>query len=138
MAATPNFASTPTVSGALLTTAITGTRAAPGSNTATVFSPSGSIGAEIERIVIQPVATTVSGSVLLWRYNTATSGYFLYNEVQLPIQTASTGQALPGQTLEAVDNPNLFPIALPAGWALVAGLSITQTGVIVQVEGGSY
>jgi hypothetical protein len=119
---------------ALLTAANSGSRAAPAAGT-TIFTP-GASGAEIERIVIQPVATTIAGTVQIYRVISGT--YYLYAEVQLPIQTAATGTAIANQTLEAVDNPNLFPIAMPTGSTLYGVLSVAQTGVVVQVEGGSY
>lgn len=134
MASSPNYASTPTVGAAVLTTANGGSRTAP-TNGTTIFSP-GTSGGQIERIVIQPVATTVAGTVQIYRYNG--SAYYLYTEVQLQTQTAAAATAISSQTLEAVDYPNLFPIAMPTGWSLYAALSTAQAGVGIQVEGGSY
>lgn len=134
MASTPNYASTPTVGAAILTTANGGSRAAP-TNGQTIFTP-GANGGQVERIVIQPVATTVAGTLQIYRV--IGGSYFLYAEAQLQVQTASAAAAVPQQTLEAVDNPNLFPIAMPAASTLYAVLSVAQTGVAVQAEGGSY
>ena len=134
MSTTPNYASTPDAGAALLTTANTGTRAAPVGDSV-IFTP-GASGGQVERITVEPVATTVAGTVQVFR-NIGASKY-LYAEIQLQIQTASTGMAITPQTLEAVNYPNLFPIILPAGATLSAALSVAQTGVVVQAEGGSY
>lgn len=134
MAAVPNYASTPTVGAAVLTLANGGTKAAP-TNAAAVFTP-GANGAEIERIVIESVGSVVAGTVQFYRL--ISSVYYLYTEVQLNVVTAAANVAAVPQTFEAVDNPNWFPIAMPAGSVLYAVLSAAQTGIVVQVEGGSY
>ena len=134
MSASANYASTPTVGAALLTATNTGSRAAP-TGDSVIFAP-GASGGQIERITIEPVATTVAGTVQIFR--TAGGTKYLYTEVQLQVQTAATGTAIIPQTLEAVDYPNLFPIILSAGETLSAALSVAQTGVVVQAEGGSY
>lgn len=134
MSASANYASTPTVGAALLTTANTGTRAAPAGDSV-IFTP-GASGGQVERITIEPVATTVAGTVQIIRSVGGTK--YLYTEIQLQVQTAATGSAIIPQTLEAVDYPNLFPIILTAGETLSAVLSVAQTGVVVQAEGGSY
>lgn len=133
MASSPNYASIPTVGAAMLTTGDT-SRTAP-STVGTIFAP-GDTGGAVERIVIQPVATTTASVVRIFRYDG--SAYHLYVEVALPAQTASGSTPLLGITLEAVDNPNLFPIAIPANWSLRATVNDTQTGVQVQAEGGAY
>lgn len=134
MAISPNYASTPTVGAAVLTSLMGGTRAAP-TGGATIFTP-GASGGEIERIVIAPNATTIAGTLLIYRVISAV--YYLYAEIQLTVQTIAAGTASSIQTLEAVDNPNMFPIAMPTGSTLYGVLSVAQTGVAVQVEGGSY
>ncbi|GIL41414.1 hypothetical protein [Roseiterribacter gracilis] len=133
MATSPNYAATPTVGAAMLTTGDT-SRTAP-SNVGTIFTP-GSLGGSVERIVIQPVATTTASTVRIFRYDG--SAYHLYAEVALPALTATGSAPVPNQTLEAVDTPNLMPIAIPANWSLRATVNDTQTGVQIQAEGGSY
>ena len=134
MSASANYASTPTVGAALLTAANTGSRSAPVGDSV-IFTP-GANGAQIERIMLVPVAATVSGTVQIIR--TVGGTKYLYTEVQLQIQPATLGLAIIPQTLEAVDYPNLFPIILAAGETLSAVLSVAQTGLVVQAEGGSY
>jgi hypothetical protein len=134
MASTPNYASTPTVGAAILTAANGGSRAAP-SGGLTIFS-GGTNGGQVERIVIEPVATSTAATVQIYRFNG--SNYYLYVEVALNAQTASASAPMVPQTLEAVDNPNLFPIAIPANWSLYAVLSAAQAGISIQAEGGTY
>jgi hypothetical protein len=134
MATSPNYASTPTVGAAVLTSINGGTRAAP-SGGDTIFTP-GASGGEVERIVVSANATTVAGTLLIYRV--ISSVYYLYYELQLTVQTVTAGTSSLVQLLEAVDNPNLFPIAMPTGSTLYGVLSVAQTGIVVQAEGGSY
>jgi hypothetical protein len=135
MSNAPGFASVPTAGAQILSSANGGSRTSP-TNTKTIFSPSGSAGGLIERIVIEPVGTTVAGTVQIYRYDG--TNYWFYTEIQLQVQTSSTGTAVIPQTVEAVDNPNLMPITIPPTWTLVAALSVAQSpGVCVQAEGGS-
>lgn len=132
MSASINYASTPVVGGGVLTTGDT-SRTAP-TTTTTIFTSTN--GGQVERITITPVATTVSSVVRIFRYDG--TNYHLYTEVQIAAQTLAAGTAVVPQTLEAVDNPNLFPIIIPAGWSLRATVNDTQTGIQVQAEGGGY
>lgn len=135
MAASANYAATPTVGAATLTTGDT-SRSAP-ATVGTIFSP-GATGGEVERVVIQPLGITVPSTVRIFRYDGTT--YHLYAEVQLQVVPTAPGNvAISPQTLEAVNYPNLFPIAIPANWSLRATVNDTQAaGVKVQAEGGAY
>lgn len=133
MGITPNFAATPTVGAALLTTGDT-SRTAP-TTTGTIFAP-GAGGGTVERIVIQPVATTVASVIRFFRYDG--TNYHLYTEVTLDAQTLSGGIVAAQRTLQAVDNPGIFPICIPANWSLRVTVNDTQTGVKVQAEGGAF
>jgi len=132
MATTINYASTPVVGGGVLTTGDT-SRTAP-TTTTTIFTSTN--GGQVERITITPVATTVSSVIRIFRYDG--TNYHLYTEVPVVAQTVTTGAAVVPQTLEAVDNPNLFPILIPAGWSLRATVNDAQTGIQIQAEGGGY
>lgn len=134
MSNTPGFASVPTVGAKVLTAANGGSRAAP-TNVQTIFQPSGSAGGIVERITVIPTATTIAGTVQIYRYDG--TNYWFYDEIQIQVVTVATGTALIPQTVEAVNNPNLVPIMIPPTWNLVATLSVAQTGVCVQAEGGS-
>jgi hypothetical protein len=127
-----NYASIPVVAGGVLTTGDT-SRTAP-TTTTTIFNSSN--GGQVERITITPVATTIASVVRIFRYDG--TAYHLYTEVQIGAQTLVAGTAVVPQTLEAVDNPNLFPILIPVGWSLRATVNDTQTGIQVQAEGGGY
>lgn len=133
MSSSPNYASTPIVGAALLTTG-DASRTAP-AIASELFNP-GANGGACERIVIEPVATTVASVIRIFRHDGMT--YHLYTEVQLQVQTAAGSTAIAPQTLQAVDYPQLFPIAVPAGWTLKCSVNDTQAGVKVQAEGGGY
>lgn len=131
MSASQNFMSVLTVGAATLTTG-DNSRTAP-TVTGTIFAPAS--GGLCERIVIEPLATTVASVVRIFRKD-GSGGLHLYTEVALPQQTISAGGAVIPQTLQAVDFPQLFPITVPSGWSIVATVNDTQTGVKVQAEGG--
>ena len=132
MATTINYASTATVGAALLTTGDT-SRTAP-TTIGTIFSAAS--GGQVERIVVTPVATTVTSVVRIFRYDGTT--YNLYVEIPISAQTLSGSSAVTTITLEAVTTPSLFPILVPAGWSLRATVNDTQAGIKVQAEGGAY
>lgn len=122
MAATPNYASTPTVGAANLQIGDS-SRIAPVSS-ATIF-PSSASGGQVERIVLTPLGSLTSTVVRLFRYDG--SAYHQYgDEIQINALTAANGSANLSTKLEAVDNPNLFPIAIPANWSLRASINDTQ------------
>jgi len=134
MSASPNYASTPTVGAALLTTADT-SRTAPTSGGSAVFSP-GASGGLCERVVIMPLATVTATVLRLFRYDGTTA--HLYAEVTMPALIVAAGTKVPGTVLSAVSNPELFPIAIPANWSLRATINDVQTGIKVQAEGGAF
>ena len=137
MSTTPNYASKPTVGAATLTTGDT-SRSAP-ATAGTIFTPdaTNALGAQVERITIEPLGTTTATVVRIFRHDG--SAYHLYTEVQLQVQTAAGGTAIIPQTLEAVNYPNLFPILVPPNWTLKASVNDTQAaGVKLIAEGGSY
>jgi hypothetical protein len=136
MATNPNYASTPTVGAAVLTAANTGTRAAP-TGGATIFTP-GASGAQIERITVNVNGTIATPTTLLI-YRVIGGVSFLYTELQVTQTTVAAGTAVTSQTIEAVDNPGLMPIAMAPGSTLLGVLSVAAAGgVVVQVEGGSF
>lgn len=136
MASSPNYASTPAVGQAVLTAANSGTRAAPAGG-ATIFTP-GASGAQVERITVNYNGTLAVANTLLI-YRVIAGVYYLYTELQLAKPAVAAGTAVASQTIEAVNNPNLMPIAMPAGSTLYGVLSVAAAnGVVVQVEGGSF
>lgn len=122
MATVPNYASTPTVGAASLQIGDT-SRSSPAS-AVTIF-PSSTNGGQVERIVLTPQGNITSSVVRLFRFDG--TNYHLYgDEIQLSSLSVSSGMANLSTKLEAVDNPNMFPIAIPANWSLRATINDTQ------------
>jgi hypothetical protein len=122
MASNPNYASTPTVGAATLSLGDS-SRTAPVS-AGTIF-PSSTLGGQVERIVITPLGSLTATVLRLFRFDG--SAYHQYGD-EIPISSlnAANGTANLSIKLEAVDNPNVFPIAIPANWSLRATLNDTQ------------
>lgn len=122
MATSPNYASTPTVGAAQLSIGDS-SRVSP-VNAATIF-PANANGGQVERIVLTPLGTLTATVLRLFRYDGA--AYHQYgDEIAFTAVNASNSQANQSIKLEAVDNPNLFPIAIPANWSLRATINDTQ------------
>lgn len=144
MSANINYASTVLSGNATVVTADT-SRTAPTTFVKLIESSGGTggtanaaSGAQIERIVLTPVGTTIQSVIRLFLYDG--TNYHLRYELQLSPQTVSGTVAVASQTFEAVDNPNMFPMLLPAGWALRATINDTQSGggVNISAEGGGF
>ena len=133
MSTSAQYASTPKIGSALLTTADTSLTAP--TTVGTVFT-AGASGSRIDYIDIQGVATTVAGLINLFIFDG--TDYFLYTQVPiLPITSSTTVPAF--QTaISSNTNANILPINLPTGYSLRATASVAQTGVRVTASGGDY
>ena len=94
----------------------------------TIFTPINAsavnAGGQVERITIEPLGNTVATTLRILRNNGTTKD--LYTEVNIPATTTTPGTPIVPITLEAVDNPNLFPILIPAGGSLQASINDLQ------------
>jgi hypothetical protein len=133
MSTSAQYASTPKIGSALLTTADTSLTAP--TTVGTVFT-AGSSGSRIDYIDIQGVATTVAGLINLFIYDGTT--YFLYAQVPVIALTSSTTAVAFAATISSNTNPNILPINLPTGYSLRATTTVTQTGIRVNALGGDY
>jgi hypothetical protein len=133
MSTSAQYASTPKIGSALLTTADTSLTAP--STVGTVFT-AGSSGSRIDYIEVQGVATTVASNVNLFIYDGST--YILYAQVPVFAITSSTTAVAFQALISSNTQPNLLPINLPTGYSLRATTSVTQTGVRVTASGGDY
>jgi len=133
MATSAQYAATPKIGSALLTTADTSLTAP--STVGTVFT-AGSSGSRIDYIDIQGVATTVAGLVNLFIFDG--TNYFLYVQVPVIAITSSTTAVAFNATLSSNGNANILPINLPTGYSLRATTSVAQTGIRVTAQGGDY
>jgi hypothetical protein len=133
MSTSAQYASTPKIGSALLTTADTSLTAP--TTVGTVFT-AGASGSRIDYIDVQGVATTVASLVNIFIFDG--TNYFLY--VQIPVQaiTSSTTAVAFQTMISSNTNANILPINLPTGYSVRATTSVTQTGVRVIALGGDY
>ena len=133
MATSAQYASTPRVGSALLTTADTSLTAP--TTVGTVLT-AGASGTRIDYIDIQGVATSVAGIINLFIYDGTT--YFLWTQVPVQAVTSSTTAVAFQAPLSSNGNSNIMPLTLPTGHSLRATTSIAQTGVRVTALGGDF
>jgi hypothetical protein len=133
MSATAQYASTPKVGSATLTTADTSLTAP--TTVGTIVS-AGASGTRIDYIEVQGVATTVAGLVNLFIYDG--TNYILWQQVPLIAITSSTTVPAFVANLSSNGNSNVMPLTLPTGYSLRATTSVAQTGVRVTAYGGDF
>lgn len=133
MAATAQYASTPKIGSANLTTADTSLTAP--TTVGTVLT-AGASGTRIDYIDIQGVATTVAGLINLFIYDG--TNYILFTQVPVIAVTSSTTAPAFQATLSSNVNANLLPLILPTGYSLRATTSVAQTGIRVTALGGDF
>ena len=133
MSTSAQYASTPKIGSALLTTADTSLTAP--TTVGTVFT-AGASGSRIDYIDIQGVATTVASLVNIFIFDG--TNYFLYTQIPVQAVTSSTTAPAFQTMISSNTNANILPINLPTGYSVRATTSITQTGVRVIALGGDY
>jgi hypothetical protein len=133
MATSAQYASTPKIGSALLTTADTSLTAP--TTVGTVFT-AGASGSRIDYIDVQGVATTSAGLINIFIFDG--TNYFLY--VQVPVQAVTSSTTSPAFTsvISSNTNANILPINLPTGYSVRATTSVAQTGIRVTALGGDY
>ena len=133
MAVSAQYASTPKIGSALLTTADTSLTAPAVFGTVLTAGASGS---RIDYIEIQGVATTIAGLINLFIFDGTT--YLLWQ--QIPVQAITSGTTSPAFTvnLSSNTNANIMPLNLPTGFSLRATTTTAQTGVRVIAYGGDF
>ena len=133
MSTSAQYASTPKVGSATLTTADTSLTAP--STVGTVLT-AGSSGTRIDYIEIIGTATTVAGLINLFIYDG--SNYILWQQVPVVAITSSTTAPAFAATLSSNVNANVMPLTLPTGYSLRATTSVSQTGIRVTAYGGDF
>ena len=133
MSTSAQYASTPKVGSATLTTADTSLTAP---TTVGTIVTAGASGTRIDYIDIQGVATTVASLVNLFIYDG--TNYILWNQVPVVAVTSSTTVPAFAAYLSSNGNSNIMPLTLPTGYSLRATTSVTQTGVRVTAFGGDF
>lgn len=133
MSTTAQYASTPKIGSALLTTADTSLTAP---TTVGIAFTAGASGSRIDYIDIQGVATTNAGLVNIFIYDGST--YFLYTQIPIVAITSSTTAAAFQATISSNTTPNILPINLPTGYSLRVTTTVAQSGIRVIASGGDY
>lgn len=133
MSTTAQYASTPKVGSATLTTADTSLTAP--TTVGTVVN-AGASGTRIDYIEVMGVATTVASLVNLFIYDG--TNYILWQQVPVIAITSSTTAPAFVANLSSNSNSNVMPLTLPTGYSLRATTTVTQTGVRVTAYGGDF
>lgn len=133
MATSAQYAATPRIGSATLTTADTSLTAP--TTVGTVLT-AGASGTRIDYIDIQGVATTTAGLINLFIYDG--TNYILWAQVPVIAITSSTTSPAFQSTMSSNVNANLMPLILPTGYSLQATTSVSQTGVRVTAQGGDF
>jgi hypothetical protein len=133
MSTTANYAATPKVGSATLTTADTSLTAP--TTVGTIVS-AGASGTRIDYIEVIGVATTVASLVNLFIYDG--TNYILWQQVPVIAITSSTTVPAFVANLSSNSNSNVMPLTLPTGYSLRATTTVAQTGVRVTAYGGDF
>lgn len=133
MATSAQYAATPVLGSANLTTADTSLTAP---TTVSTILTAGASGTRIDYIEIMGVATTVASLINLFVYDG--TNYILWQQV--PVSAVTTSTTTPSFTanLSSNVNSNVMPLTIPTGYSLRATTTVTQTGVRVIAYGGNF
>ena len=133
MATSAQYAATPRVGSATLTTADTSLTAP---TTVGSILTAGASGTRIDYIEVIGVATTTDCIVNLFIYDG--TNYILWQQVPVIAITSATTTPTFVANLSSNANANVMPLTLPTGYSLRATVTITQTGVRVTAYGGDF
>jgi len=133
MATSAQYASTPKIGSAVLTTADTSLTAP--ATIGTVFT-AGASGSRIDYIDVQGVATTIAGIINVFLYDG--TNYRLFTQIPIQAVTSSTTAPAFSTTISSNTNPNILPLNLPTGYSVRVTTTVAQTGIVVIAQGGDY
>lgn len=133
MSTSAQYAATPNVGSALLTTADTSLTAP--TTVGTVLT-AGASGSRVDYINIKGVATTVASIINLFIYDGV--NYVLWTQVPVIAITSSTTAVAFQAQLSSNTDSNIMPLIIPTGSSLRATTTVTQTGVRVSAFGGDF
>lgn len=115
MALTPQFAATPKIGAATISTANTNR---DGTGTLGTVLSAGANGTRIRAIHIKATGTTTAGMVRLYAHDGTTA--HLIREVPVTALTPSATVESFGAAMTENTTPDLLPLTLPTGWSLRA------------------
>ena len=133
MATSAQYAATPRVGSAILTTADTSLTAP---TTVGSILTAGASGTRIDYIEVIGVATTTACIVNLFIYDG--TNYILWQQVPVIAITSAATTPTFVANLSSNANANVMPLTLPTGYSLRATVTVTQTGVRVTAYGGDF
>lgn len=133
MATSAQYAATPRIGSANLTSADTSLTAP---STVSTILTAGSSGTRIDYIEITGVATTVAGLINLFIYDG--TNYILWAQVPVLAVTSSTTASAFQTAMSSNINADIMPLILPSGYSLRATTSVAQTGIRVTAQGGDF
>ena len=133
MATSAQYAATPRVGSATLTTADTSLTAP---TTVGSILTAGASGTRIDYIEVIGVATTTACIVNLFIYDG--TNYILWQQVPVIAITSAATTPTFVANLSSNANANVMPLTLPTGYSLRATVTVTQTGVRVTAYGGDF
>ena len=133
MATSAQYAATPRVGSATLTTADTSLTAP---TTVSTILTAGASGTRIDYIEVIGVATTTACIVNLFIYDG--TNYILWQQVPVVAITSATTTPTFAAYISSNANANIMPLTLPTGYSLCATVTVTQTGVRVTAYGGDF
>lgn len=132
MAIQAQFAATPKVGVASISTANT---ARDGTGTIGTVLTAGASGSRVDRIDIQATGTTTAGMVRLFLHNGTTA--FLWREVPVSAATPSGTVAAfsASQSSNNAADIGYLPLVLPTGWSLRASTNNAESFVVTAIGG---
>lgn len=130
MSASPNFAASPRVSSAAISTANPNRN---GSGTIGDVLLAGANGSRIDSVCIKATAATTAGMIRLFVNNGSTS--VLVAEVPVTAITPSATTPSYQAVVSGVSNPDLFPLVLPTGYKLQAATEKAESFNVIAIGG---
>jgi hypothetical protein len=125
MSTSAQYASTPKVGSAVLTTA-DNSLTAP-TTVGTVFT-AGASGSRIDYIEAIGLSTTLASIINLFIYDG--TNYFLWQQVPVTAITTSTTGASFVANLSSNNNANAMPLVIPTGYSLRASITVDQNSIL--------
>lgn len=130
MSTTANYAATPNLGIAAISTANTNR---DGTGTIGTVLTAGTSGSRIDAVMVKATGTTTAGMIRLFVHNGTTA--YLLNEIPVLANTPSSTAPAWEVQMNASTMSQLFPIILPTGFSLRASTNNAETFNVLAVGG---
>lgn len=130
MSTTANYAATPNLGIAAISTANTNR---DGTGTIGTVLTAGASGSRIDAVMVKATGTTTAGMIRLFAHNGTTA--YLLNEIPVLANTPSSTAPAWEVQMNASTMSQLFPIILPTGFSLRASTNNAETFNVLAVGG---